>query len=148
MDMTYGEYLKLPELLKCQEVKTPHARDELLFIIIHQTYELWFKQILHEYQNLIDCVQERNSTQSMKRINRILKILKTIVSQMDILETMDPVMFKQFRQNLGTSSGFQSIQFRLLEYHFGVKPAEFPSTLLLSSEERTQLQEVYEGPTL
>lgn len=109
--MTYGGYLKLDELLACQEPKT-RAHDELLFVIIHQVYELWFKQILHEAALLQRRLEEGNSAGSLHTARRIAKILKTVVGQLDVLETMTPRQFAAFRDALGNSSGFQSEQFR------------------------------------
>lgn len=116
--MTYGGYLKLDELLACQEPKT-RAHDELLFVIIHQVYELWFKQILHEAALLQRRLEEGNSAGSLHTARRIAKILKTVVGQLDVLETMTPRQFAAFRDALGNSSGFQSEQFREIEAVLG-----------------------------
>ncbi|WP_030167707.1 tryptophan 2,3-dioxygenase [Spirillospora albida] len=116
--MTYGGYLRLDDLLDCQETRTA-AHDELLFVIIHQVYELWFKQILHEAELLQRRLEAGNSGGSLHTARRIAKILKTVVGQLDVLETMTPRQFAAFRGALGTSSGFQSAQFREIEAVFG-----------------------------
>ncbi|MFB4318598.1 tryptophan 2,3-dioxygenase [Actinomadura sp. 21ATH] len=116
--LTYGGYLRLDRLLDCQEPRTG-AHDELLFVIIHQVYELWFKQILHEAALLQRRLEEGGSAGALHTGRRIAKILKTVVGQLDILETMTPRQFATFRDALGTSSGFQSAQFRELEAVLG-----------------------------
>jgi tryptophan 2,3-dioxygenase len=122
MGATYGEYLKIPELLSLQQLKSEdREHDETLFIIIHQVYELWFKQILHELDRLGDQIDADAIGPGSHQLVRVLKILKTMVSQLDILETMTPLEFLSFRAFLGSSSGFQSAQFRELEYLLGHK---------------------------
>lgn len=122
MDLTYGEYLKIPELLSLQQLQSEDAEhDETLFIIIHQVYELWFKQILHELTRLGEELEADAIGPGSHQLVRVLKILKTMVSQLDILETMTPLEFLSFRAFLGSSSGFQSVQFRELEYLLGHK---------------------------
>jgi len=117
-DLTYGSYLRLDELLACQSPLTDQ-HDELLFVIIHQVYELWFKQILHEAARLQDRLEAGDGAAALATARRIAKILKTMVGQMDVLETMTPRQFASFRPELGRSSGFQSIQFRYLEAVLG-----------------------------
>ncbi|HEU5267394.1 MAG TPA: tryptophan 2,3-dioxygenase family protein [Jatrophihabitans sp.] len=125
-ELTYGSYLRLPELLACQSPAT-QEHDELLFVIIHQVYELWFKQILHEAALLQSRLEEGNGTGALHTARRIAKILKTIVGQLDILETMTPQQFASFRPQLGSSSGFQSDQFREIEAVLGRRDLD-PST--------------------
>lgn len=122
MKITYTNYLKIDELIKLQELKSdPAEHDEVLFIIIHQTYELWFKQILHEFGKLKRELESGNTWTSVKTLRRILTIMKTLVSQVDILETMTPLEFNSFRSFLGQSSGFQSLQFREMEILCGLR---------------------------
>jgi tryptophan 2,3-dioxygenase len=116
--ITYGSYLRLDDLLSSQSPLTDE-HDELLFVVIHQVYELWFKQILHEAALLQERLEAGNSTGALHTARRIAKILKTIVGQLDVLETMTPKQFASFRPNLGSSSGFQSYQFRELEAVLG-----------------------------
>lgn len=116
MKLTYSNYLKIDELLKLQEYRSdPAEHDEMLFIIIHQTYELWFKQILHEFGKLRRELDAGNTWTSVKTMRRVLTILKTMVAQIDILETMTPLEFDSFRDFLDDASGFQSVQFREVE---------------------------------
>lgn len=129
--MTYGGYLRLDRLLSCQEPETD-AHDELLFVIIHQVYELWFKQILHEAALLQRRLEEGRSAGALHTARRIAKILKTVVGQLDVLETMTPRQFAAFRDALGTSSGFQSDQFREIEAVLGRR--EFPASVLRGDE--------------
>jgi tryptophan 2,3-dioxygenase len=117
-DLTYGSYLRLDDLLGCQSPLTD-SHDELLFVIIHQVYELWFKQILHEAALLQSRLEHGDSAGALATAHRIAKILKTVVGQLDILETMTPRQFAAFRPELGGSSGFQSAQFRYLEAVLG-----------------------------
>ena len=117
-DLTYGTYLRLDDLLSCQRPLTD-SHDELLFVIIHQVYELWFKQILHEAELLQSRLESGDSSSAVATAHRIAKILKTAVGQLDILETMTPRQFATFRPELGSSSGFQSAQFRYLEAVLG-----------------------------
>ncbi|MGZ4432202.1 MAG: tryptophan 2,3-dioxygenase family protein, partial [Trebonia sp.] len=117
-DLTYSRYLRLDDLLSCQHPLTD-SDDELLFVIIHQVYELWFKQILHEAALLQARLEEANSAGALHTARRIAKILKTIVGQLDVLETMTPKQFAGFRPELGSASGFQSNQFREIEAILG-----------------------------
>jgi tryptophan 2,3-dioxygenase len=115
---TYGSYLCLDELLACQRPATDE-HDEMLFVVIHQVYELWFKQILHETALLQHRLEDGNGSGALHTARRIAKILKTIVGQLDVLETMTPKQFASFRPELGTASGFQSNQFRVIEASLG-----------------------------
>jgi tryptophan 2,3-dioxygenase len=117
-ELTYGSYLRLDDLLSCQSPRTG-KHDELLFVIIHQVYELWFKQILHEAALLQSRLEDGNGAGALATARRIAKILKTAVGQLDILETMTPQQFAGFRPDLGGSSGFQSYQFRYIEAVLG-----------------------------
>jgi len=125
-DLTYNSYLKVPELLNLQvQQSDPPHHDELLFIIIHQAYELWFKLILHEMENAICYMQEQNTLRAYHFMNRSVQILKLLVQQIHILETMAPVEFLAFRDHLMPASGFQSAQFRELEFLAGAKDESF-----------------------
>jgi tryptophan 2,3-dioxygenase len=117
-DLSYASYLRLDDLLSAQSPLTD-SDDELLFVIIHQVYELWFKQILHETALLQHRLEDGYSAGALHTARRIAKILKTVVGQMDILETMTPQQFASFRPELGSSSGFQSVQFRHIEAVLG-----------------------------
>ena len=122
--LTYGSYLRLPQLLDSQHLESdPPAHDELLFITIHQVYELWFKQVLHEIDLLQSSLAENAYPTVMSTFKRVLTILKILVAQVDILETMTPVSFQSFRSRLDAASGFQSLQFREVEFALGVRKA-------------------------
>ena len=118
--VTYISYLKVDELLQLQQpLSDGPEHDELLFITIHQVYELWFKQILHELQALQPSLEAGNTHRSLALLGRVRTIMKTCVSQLDILETMTPLQFNSFRSRLTSASGFQSAQFRELEAVLG-----------------------------
>ncbi len=122
MPLTYNNYLKIDELLSLQERKSEKPEhDEMLFIIIHQVYELWFKETLHELDYLVELLQKNDLPRSLHTLKRICTILKTMVGQLDILETMTPVEFVSFRAFLESASGFQSYQFREFEFVLGAK---------------------------
>ena len=118
--VTYISYLKVDELLELQEpLSEGPEHDELLFITIHQVYELWFKQLLHEAAALQGALEAGDSHRSLALLGRMRTIMKTCVSQLDILETMTPLQFNSFRARLSSASGFQSAQFRELEAVLG-----------------------------
>ncbi|XP_054164066.1 tryptophan 2,3-dioxygenase-like isoform X2 [Oppia nitens] len=128
--MLYGEYLHVDRLLSCQEPVTAQTNnevhDEHLFIITHQAYELWFKQIIHEIDSVRLIMNRRDVDEAnmliiTSRLNRVVLILKLLVDQVTILETMTPLDFMEFRNFLSPASGFQSVQFRLIENKLGVK---------------------------
>jgi tryptophan 2,3-dioxygenase len=116
--LTYSSYLRLDEVLGAQRPRS-QEHDELLFIVIHQVYELWFKQLLHEGAMLQERLEEGDTPHALHTLKRILTILKTIVAQIDVLETMTPRQFLTFRDRLEAASGFQSAQFRELEALLG-----------------------------
>lgn len=118
--LTYSSYLHLDELLACQEALSDGPEhDELLFIVIHQVYELWFKVLLHETAHLQAALEAGETAVALGTMKRILTILKTVVAQVDVLETMTPLEFASFRGRLESASGFQSAQFRQLEAVLG-----------------------------
>jgi tryptophan 2,3-dioxygenase len=116
--LTYSSYLALDEVLGAQRPRS-HEHDELLFIVIHQVYELWFKQLLHEGAQLQRRLEDGDTPHALHTLKRMLTILKTIVAQIDVLETMTPRQFLAFRDRLDAASGFQSAQFRELEALLG-----------------------------
>jgi tryptophan 2,3-dioxygenase len=125
MPLTYAQYLKLDQLLALQEARSqPAEHDELLFIVIHQVYELWFKLLLHELDKTGRDFEAGDLYGAIHTLKRSRTIMKTLVGQLDILETMTPMSFTSFRDRLETSSGFQSSQFRELEYRLGFKRAD------------------------
>jgi tryptophan 2,3-dioxygenase len=116
--LTYTSYLALDEILGAQRPNSDE-HDEILFIVVHQVYELWFKQLIHELRYLQRMLEEGNETRAFSTFKRVLTILKLVVQQLDVIETMTPVQFLSFRERLESSSGFQSGQFRELEAILG-----------------------------
>jgi tryptophan 2,3-dioxygenase len=120
--LSYNKYLKVPELIKLQEtLSEPASHDELLFIIIHQTYELWFKQILHEIDASIAWLGNGRTFRANHSLRAVVGIEKVLVTQIHLLETMAQIGFLEFRDKLNPASGFQSMQFRELEFVSGQK---------------------------
>jgi tryptophan 2,3-dioxygenase len=116
--LSYTSYLALEEILGAQRPKSDE-HDEILFIVVHQVYELWFKQLIHELRYLQRMLEEGNDARAFATFKRVLTILKLVVQQLDVIETMTPVQFLTFRERLESSSGFQSGQFRELEAILG-----------------------------
>src|SRR5512132_834906 len=116
--LTYASYLALDDVLGAQRPRS-EEHDELLFIVIHQVYELWFKQLLHEFAYLQRRLEMGDSSRALGTLKRVLTILKTVVAQIDVLETMTPRQFTTFRDRLEAASGFQSAQFRELAAALG-----------------------------
>jgi tryptophan 2,3-dioxygenase len=124
MPLTYATYLRIEELLALQSPTSDGKdHDEMLFIVVHQVYELWFKQILHELDHLVVLLERDDEPRVRHTMKRVLTILKVLVAQLDILETMTPLEFLTFRDRLESGSGFQSYQFRALEFAMGYKRA-------------------------
>jgi tryptophan 2,3-dioxygenase len=120
--MNYSSYLQIEKLLDLQEPRSdPEEHDELLFIIIHQVYELWFRQMLHEIDKVKKDFSEGELFGAIATFQRMRTIMKTLVGQLDILETMTPLSFSAFRSRLESASGFQSLQFREFEFVLGFK---------------------------
>ena len=118
--VTYTSYLKVDELLELQQpLSEGPEHDELLFITIHQVYELWFQQMLHELAALQPALEQGATHRSLALLSRVRTIMKTCVAQIDVLETMTPLQFASFRSRLSSASGFQSAQFRELEAVLG-----------------------------
>lgn len=146
--LTYGSYLKLEELLSLQSPRSEGEHDEVLFIIIHQVYELWFKEILHEVDYCCRLLEDDDAHRAQHTLKRILTILKVLVAQLDILETMTPTEFLTFRERLESASGFQSDQFRALEFIMGRKLRASVERFPEGSRARTELQRRWDEPTL
>ncbi|MGH3471967.1 MAG: tryptophan 2,3-dioxygenase family protein [Nocardioidaceae bacterium] len=148
--LTYGSYLELPRLLSSQNLESdPPAHDELLFITIHQVYELWFKQLLHEAETARDAMTNGETWWARHLLNRMHVIEQVLVKQLEVLETMTPQDFLVFRQLLAPASGFQSVQYRELEFLSGAKDASFVRRFKgLTDSERARLQRRLDEPTL
>jgi tryptophan 2,3-dioxygenase len=147
--LSYNQYLKVPELIKLQEtLSEPTSHDELLFIIIHQTYELWFKQILHEIDASIKWLEEGRTFRANHSLRAVVSIEKVIVSQIHILETMAQIGFLEFRDKLNPASGFQSMQFRELEFVSGAKDEHILKHFSHDEFAFQRLTERFNEPTL
>lgn len=147
--LTYLNYLKIEELLQLQSPQSePEEHDEMLFIIIHQVYELWFKQLLHEIDRLSIFLRNNNVQPALHTLKRMLTIFKTIVAQIDVLETMTPIEFNSFRAFLDSASGFQSIQFRELEFALGHKREAMLTHFPPETFHYDVLKRRYENPSL
>jgi tryptophan 2,3-dioxygenase len=122
--LTYSTYLHLDSLLSLQQPRSlPPEHDELLFIVVHQTYELWFKLLLHEFDKICGDFRSGRLFEAIATFKRVRTIMKVLVQQIDIVETLTPMSFSSFRDRLDTASGFQSSQFRELEFLLGYKRA-------------------------
>src|ERR1700757_4671198 len=145
--LTSSEYLSLDGLL-AQQKPLSAEHDELLFIVIHQVYELWFKQCLHELRFLREALQAGDTPRVLATLKRILTIFKTLVGQVDILETMTPLSFNAFRSRLQASSGFQSFQFRAVEFTLGHKQPKALDNYPPGSREHAELRRLLNEPSI
>jgi tryptophan 2,3-dioxygenase len=149
MSVTYSNYLKVDQLLSLQEPRSdPVEHDELLFIIIHQVYELWFKQMLWELDAIKGQFSSDNLYAAISSFKRVRTLMKTLVGQLDVLETMTPVSFVAFRDRLESASGFQSAQFREVEYVLGDKREEMLQSFEPGSDERVRLERRLDEPSI
>jgi tryptophan 2,3-dioxygenase len=148
--LTYGSYLQLPRLLSAQHLESdPPAHDELLFITIHQVYELWFQQLLHEVETARDAMFAGKLWWGRHLLTRVHVIERVLVEQVDVLETMTPQDFLAFRQLLAPASGFQSVQFRELEFLSGAKDESFVRRFRgLTDDEQARLRRRLDEPTI
>jgi len=149
MALTYSQYLKIDELLSLQKPRSDGPEhDETLFIVIHQVYELWFKQIIHETDFLQSKLTANDTPPVLHTFKRVLTILKVLVTQLDILETMSPLGFLSFRERLESGSGFQSYQFRVLEFLLGHKSRGAVERFDVGTEARRDLERRFAQPSL
>ncbi len=147
--LSYNKYLKVPQLIELQEtLSSPISHDELLFIIIHQTYELWFKQLLHELDATIDWLGKGRIFRANHSLRVIVSIEKILVTQIHLLETMAPIGFLEFRDKLNPASGFQSMQFRELEFVSGAKDERLLATFKDDEFAYKRLSERMNAPSL
>jgi tryptophan 2,3-dioxygenase len=147
--VTYGSYLKVDELLALQQPRSAGPEhDEMLFIVIHQVYELWFKELLHELDRVSRLLTGDEAHKAQHTLKRILTILKVMVAQLDILETMTPLEFLSFRERLAAASGCQSDQFRQIEFVLGAKSDKAIARFPEGSRARAALEKRYGEPTL
>ena len=145
--LTYADYLQLDRLLSAQKPLSD-LHDEMLFIVIHQTKELWMKEMLHELRFAIELVAADKFAEAYKAMARISRIQAVMTLSWDVLSTLTPVDYLKFRHVLGTSSGFQSAQFREIEFRLGLKDPNFVNHYAEGSAERTQLQVALSEPSL
>ena len=160
----YHTYLELDKILDAQHprstaVEKVTAHDEMLFIIMHQVYELWFKQIIHELESISgmfdgDLMDEREISTAVARLERIIEIQKLLIEQINVMETMTAMDFLDFRQYLFPASGFQSLQFRIVENMLGLKEEQrltynnMPYDIVFSGEQKERLKAIMEGKSL
>lgn len=147
--MSYGSYLQLPLLLSAQQpVSQPEHHDELLFIIQHQTTELWLKLVLHELRSAATWLRQDDLGSALKAIARVKHIQKTLTEQWSVLATLTPTEYSQFRGFLGNASGFQSSQYRAVEFILGNKNAKMLPVFESDPESRTMLEELLNAPSI
>ena len=145
--ITYADYLKLDQLLSAQQPLS-ELHDEMLFIVIHQTKELWMKELLHELRLAVALVGEDRFAEAYKAMARISRIQAVMTLSWDVLSTLTPVDYLKFRAVLGTSSGFQSVQFREIEFRLGLKNAAFLEQYPEGSADHARLQAALDEPSL
>ncbi|MFG6113915.1 tryptophan 2,3-dioxygenase [Halobacillus sp. MO56] len=145
--MTYGEYLDLDQLLNAQNRLSDH-HDEMLFIIIHQVSELWMKLILHELRASIDAIRGGDLQGAFKMLARVSKIQTQIIHAWDVLSTLTPAEYIQFRDQLGQASGFQSYQYRMIEFALGYKTSHVLKIYEKNPELHAKLTNAYESPSI
>jgi tryptophan 2,3-dioxygenase len=139
----------LSELLELQRLQSdPPAHDELLFIIVHQVYELWFKELVFELESLRDRMNEDDAPAARHLLERAHAVLRVAIEQVAVLETMSPQDFLEFRQHLAPGSGFQSVQFREIEFLSGLKDERYLQRLELGHDERARLERRLAEPTV
>jgi len=145
--MTYADYLRLDQLLSAQQPLSD-LHDEMLFIVIHQTKELWMKQMLHELELAIALVDDDSFAPAYKALARVNRILSVMTLSWDVLSTLTPVDYLAFREVLGTASGFQSVQFREFEYRLGLKDPAYLEQYDEGTDVRARLQTALDRPSL
>jgi tryptophan 2,3-dioxygenase len=147
--LTYNDYLRVPELLELQQPQSdPPHHDEMLFIIIHQAYELWFKLILHELTRAKTFIDDDQPLRARHFVDRVVAIMRLLVDQIHIVETMQPIDFLWFRDRLRPASGFQSLQFREVEFFCGIKDGRYCTFFDNRPEMREQLEDRLGGDDL
>src|ERR671921_795435 len=147
--LSYNKYLRVQDLINLQDcLSTPAHHDELLFITVHQAYELWFKQILHELDAAIQFLEEDRVPAATRAVKRVVEIEKLLVNQIHILESMTPISFLAFRDQLNPASGFQSMQFREIEFSSGLKDKNILRAFRDDDFASPRLQRRLDSPTL
>src|SRR5438874_3187826 len=147
--LSYNKYLRVPELIDLQTcLSSPAHHDELLFVTVHQAYELWFKQILHEIDAAIGLMKEDHPAEAAHALRRVVEIEKLLIAQIHILETMQPISFLSFRDQLNPASGFQSMQFREIEFSSGLKDEAILRAFAHDDFARRRLEARMKAPSL
>jgi tryptophan 2,3-dioxygenase len=147
--LSYNSYLKVPDLIRLQEcLSDPQHHDELLFITVHQAYELWFKQILHEIDAAISLLNDDRVAAAARALRRVVEIEKLLINQIHILETMTPISFLGFRDELNPASGFQSMQFREIEFASGLRHEGILNEFRADEFAYERLEKRFGSPTL
>jgi tryptophan 2,3-dioxygenase len=147
--LTYGDYLKISDLLSLQRVQSdPAVHDELLFIVVHQAYELWFKQLLFELESIRDHMFADRPERARHELVRVRAIERVLIEHLEVLQSMSPQDFLEFRTLLTPASGFQSAQFREIEFLSGLKDARYLDDLASSDEERARLEQRLAEPSV
>src|SRR5215211_583081 len=147
--LTYGEYLAVPELISLQRLRSdPPVHDELLFIVVHQAYELWFRQLIFELESVRDRMFEDDAERARHYLTRVHAIERVLIDHIQVLETMTPQDFLEFRSLLTPASGFQSAQFREVEFLSGLKQPGYLRDLAASSDELERLSRRLDEPTV
>ncbi|OYD09938.1 tryptophan 2,3-dioxygenase [Paludifilum halophilum] len=146
-DMTYGDYLQLDKILSSQQRLSGH-HDEMLFIIIHQASELWMKLILHELDAAIACVRREELEPAFKMLSRVSRVQLQLIQSWEVLSTLTPAEYMQFRDRLGRSSGFQSYQNRLIEFALGYKNRDVLTVYRHQPELHQRLSQALNEPSL
>jgi tryptophan 2,3-dioxygenase len=147
--LTYGSYLKIPELLSLQQLRSdPPVHDELLFIVVHQAYELWFRQLLFELESVRERMFNGDAERARHYLVRVHAIERVLIEHIEVLQSMSPQDFLAFRTELTPASGFQSVQFRELEFISGLKDQRYLDDIASEPEERARLEQRLAEPTL
>jgi tryptophan 2,3-dioxygenase len=150
--VTYASYLRVPDLLSLQVERSSGPdgpeHDELLFIVVHQVYELWFKSLDHELRGVQAALETGDTDRALLLLNRVLKILKTLVAQVDVIETITPLQFLSFRDRLDSASGFQSAGFRQIEGLLGSRDVAAVSAQPEGSDARRAIEAAQAGPSV
>lgn len=148
-ELNYNSYLKVPELLDLQHLlsKPPH-HDEMFFIIIHQAAELWFKLMRHETEGMVQDLRAGSVSRALKKLKRITGVMDLMVRQINLLNTLTPVEFAGFRDHLRPASGFQSIQFRMIEFIFGIRESFFLQFFEKDPEKKVELEKIMKLPSV
>ncbi|SDZ30200.1 tryptophan 2,3-dioxygenase [Thermoactinomyces sp. DSM 45892] len=146
-NMTYGDYLQLDQILDAQNPLSNH-HDEMLFVIIHQTSELWMKQMIHELQAAIQHIVSNRIASALKMLSRVSRIQSQVIQSWDVLSTLTPAEYIEFRNSLGESSGFQSYQYRIIEFYLGKKSTPIMEIYSHKDEVKKMLEGALQQPSL